>query len=152
MNNEELKAKVETILPVAETIEGKQFLEVSVPPESIHALALTLKESDDTDFDYLFNLSGVDWGDSLGVIYHLESTRFNHRIVLKVRIAGRENPQIHTVSDIWFAAVSMEREVYDLLGISFANHPDLRRIFLEESWVGYPLRKDYVDNINIVER
>jgi NADH-quinone oxidoreductase subunit C len=152
MNNQELKAKVETIVTGAEIAEGKNFLEVSVEPAKLYKLAKTLKESDDTAFDYLFNLTGVDWGDSLGVVYHLESTRHFHRIVLKTKTADREHPVVDTVSDLWFAAVCLEREAYDLLGIVFKNHPDLRRLFLDESWIGYPLRKDYTDDINIVER
>ena len=73
-------------------------------------------------------------------------------IVLKTKTTDREFPNIDTVSDLWFAAVCLEREAYDLLGIVFNYHPDLRRLFLEEDWKGYPLRKDYVDEVNIVER
>jgi len=152
MNNQELKAKVEALIPGIEMVEGKQFLEVNVEPSKLHGLTKSLKESDDTAFDYLFNLCGVDWSDSFSVFYHLESTKYLHRIVLKVKLSDREHPKVDTVSDFWFAAVSYEREVYDMFGIVFNHHPDLRRIFLDESWPGYPLRKDYVDEINIVER
>ena len=72
-------------------------------------------------------------------------------MVLKVKISDRENPAVDTVSDIWKTAEFHEREVYDLFGIKFNNHPDLRRILLEEDWEGYPLRKDYKDEVNIVE-
>ena len=75
----------------------------------------------------------------------------DHSIVLKTRTSDRENPQIDSVSDIWQTAEFHEREVYDLLGIKFKNHPDLRRLFLDNSW-GFPLRKDYVDDINIVTK
>jgi NADH-quinone oxidoreductase subunit C len=152
MNNQELKAKMESLLPGAEVLEGNQFLEVTVNPSQLHGLAKTLKESAELGFDYLFSLTGVDWGDSLGVVYHLESTEHQHCIVLKTKVADRENAAIDTVSDLWFAAVCLEREAYDMLGISFTNHPDLRRLFLEEDWVGFPLRKDYKDDVNIVER
>ena len=85
------------------------------------------------------------------VVYHLESTVHGHKMVLKVKISDRENPAVDTVSDIWKTAEFHEREVYDLFGIKFNNHPDLRRILLEEDWEGYPLRKDYKDEVNIVE-
>jgi NADH:ubiquinone oxidoreductase subunit C len=70
---------------------------------------------------------------------------------LKTKIANRETPVIESVYDIWKAAEYHEREIYDLLGIKFRNHPDLRRFFLDESW-GYPLRKDFVDEVNIIEK
>jgi NADH:ubiquinone oxidoreductase subunit C len=93
----------------------------------------------------------VDYGTDLGVVYHLRSTILNHVVVLKSRTSDRENPNFDTVSDIWKTADLHEREVYDLLGIKFNNHPDLRRLFLDNSW-GFPLRKDYVDDINIVTK
>jgi len=85
------------------------------------------------------------------VVYHLNSTQHKHYIVLKVKTDDRVNPNFDTVCDIWRTAEFHERETYDMFGIRFNNHPDLRRIFLEEDWKGYPLRKDYVDEVNIVE-
>jgi len=151
MDNENLKAKVLSIVPNAEVVEGKQYLEVTVIPGKIHELAKQLKENPETDFDYMFCQSGVDYGDNLAVVYHLESIKHKHFIVLKVKIANRENPQIDSVYDLWKAAEYQEREIYDLFGIKFKNHPDLRRFFLNETW-GYPLRKDFVDEVNIIEK
>ena len=131
--------------------EGKQYLEVTVPPSALHQLAKELREKEETQFDFLFCLSGVDYGTDLGVVYHLRSTKFEHTLVLKTRTSDRENPVIDTASDIWQTAEFHEREVYDLLGIKFNNHPDLRRLLLDNSW-GFPLRKDYVDDINIVTK
>jgi NADH:ubiquinone oxidoreductase subunit C len=85
------------------------------------------------------------------VVYHLRSTKLGHELVLKVKTEDRENPSFDTVCDIWRTAEFHEREIFDLLGIRFNNHPDLRRMFLDENWVGYPLRKDYSDEVNIVE-
>jgi len=152
MNNEELKQKTLTILPAAEMVENKQFLSFNIPSDGFYKFAKSLKESDDTSFDFLFCLTGMDYGDSLGVVYHLASTKYGHEIVLKVKAGDRENPAIDTVSDIWRTAEFHEREVFDLFGIKFNHHPDLRRIFLEENWQGHPLRKDYIDEVNIVER
>ena len=128
--------------------EGKQYLNVTVSPEKWHGLAQQLKGSKELAFDYLFNLTGVDYGDSLGVVYHLESTTFHHTVVVKVS-TSRQDPQIPTVCDIWKTAEFHEREAFDFLGIQFTNHPDLRRIFLDEEWKGYPLRKDYDPNTNL---
>jgi NADH-quinone oxidoreductase subunit C len=131
--------------------EGKQFTEVNVPAPNLHALAKKLKENQETLFDFLFCLTGVDYGQDLGVVYHLRSTKNNNSVVLKVRTSDRINPKFDSVSDIWRTAEFHEREVFDLLGIKFTNHPDLRRLFLGRSW-GFPLRKDYVDDIHIVTK
>jgi NADH-quinone oxidoreductase subunit C len=129
--------------------EGNQFLEVSVPPSMLHHLARQLRDKEEMQFDFLFCISGVDYGTDLGVVYHMRSTIFDHVVVLKTRTSDRKNPQVDSLTDIWHSAEFLEREVYDLLGIKFTNHPDLRRLFLDNSW-GFPLRKDYVDDINIV--
>jgi len=131
--------------------DGKQFTEVNVPSANLHKLAKQLCENENTKFDFLFCLTGVDYGKELGVVYHLRSTEYNHSIVLKTRTNDRERPVLDSVYDIWKTAEFHEREVFDLLGIKFKGHPDLRRLFLESSW-GYPLRKDYVDDINIVTK
>jgi NADH-quinone oxidoreductase subunit C len=151
MDNKQLEDFVKSIDQDLEIREGKQFTEVSVPLSKLYTLAWKLREKEEAQFDFLFNLSGVDYGQDLGVVYHLRSTVHNHSIVLKTRTSDRENPQIDSVSGIWETANLHEREVYDLLGIKFTNHPDLRRLFLDSSW-GFPLRKDYTDDINIVTK
>ncbi len=130
--------------------EGSQFLNIFVQPEQLHSLMAQLKSNPDTQFDYLFCLSGVDWGAELGVVYHLESTTHRHSIVVKVKTPDRENPTLDSVYDIWMTAEFHEREVYDFFGITFNNHPNLKRLFLTDEWEGFPLRKDYVDEINMV--
>ncbi len=130
--------------------EGSEFLNIEVPPAGLHSLMSRLKEDEQTKFDYLFCLSGVDWGEELGVIYHLESIEFRHQIVVRVKTADRENPTLDTVSNIWATADFHEREVFDFFGIKFNGHPNLKRLFLTDEWEGYPLRKDYVDEINMI--
>jgi NADH/F420H2 dehydrogenase subunit C len=130
--------------------EGSQFLNITVQPEQLHQLMSQLKSDSATQFDYLFCLSGVDWETSLGVVYHLESTIHRHIIVVKVQTSDREHPTFDTVSDIWKTAEFHEREVFDFFGITFNKHPNLKRLFLTEDWDGFPLRKDYVDEINMV--
>jgi NADH-quinone oxidoreductase subunit C len=151
MDKVQLTEFVKSIDKELEIKEGKQYTEVTVPASKLHSLAKQLREKEELKFDFLFCLSGVDYGQDLGVIYHLRSTIFGHTIVLRTIASDRVNPQLDSVSDIWLTADFHEREVYDLLGIKFANHPDLRRLFLDSSW-GFPLRKDYVDDINIVTK
>jgi NADH:ubiquinone oxidoreductase subunit C len=135
----------------AEIKEGNQFTEIDVPAANLHKLAKQLNENEETYFNFLFCLSGVDYGKDLCVVYHIRSTKHNHTIVVKTRTNDRERPVFDSVCDIWKTAEFHEREVYDLLGIKFKGHPDLRRLFLDSSW-GYPLRKDFVDDINIVTK
>jgi len=132
------------------TEESSQFLNITVLPKQFYALMKQLRHDEQTQFDYLFCLSGVDWGEELGVVYHLESTIHRHSIVVKVKTKDRENPNLDSVYDIWATAEFHEREVFDFFGIKFNNHPNLKRLFLTEDWEGYPLRKDYVDEINMI--
>ena len=151
MDKIQLGEFIKSINPDLEIKEGKQYLEVIIPPSKLYILAKELRERDEAQFDYLFCLSGVDYGQDMGVVYHLRSTIYDHVVVLKTRATDREHPQLDSVADIWKTADFHEREVFDLLGIKFTNHPDMRRLFLDNSW-GFPLRKDYVDDINIVTK
>jgi NADH-quinone oxidoreductase subunit C len=150
MTNEELKLVLTGRFPEAEILIGSQYTEMTVKAGSLYKTAMLLKQSEDT-FNYLICLTGVDYPENMAVIYHIESIRHRHTMVLKVRTTDRINPAIDSLSDVWITAKYHEREVYDLLGIHFNNHTDLRRLFLEDGW-GFPLRKDYVDEIRIVER
>jgi len=151
MDAEKLTEKILALVPEAAPEENKQFISFLVPADKLKYLASQLREKKELDFDFLFCLTGVDRGTDLGVVYHLASTTHQHELVLKVRTPDLENPVFDTVSDLWKTADFLEREVWDLFGIRFRGHSDLRRIFLEEDWIGYPLRKDYKDDINIVE-
>lgn len=151
MTNEGLQSLISSWIPDLEfSEEASQFLNITVKPEQLHQLMLKLKTNNDTSFDYLFCLSGVDWEPDLGVVYHLESTKHRHTIVVKVKTGDRENPTLDTVCDIWKTAEFHEREVFDFFGIKFNNHPNLKRLFLTDEWEGFPLRKDYEDEINMV--
>lgn len=104
-----------------------------------------LSSENELQFNSLVNLSGVDEikENKLSVYYHLESTNLRHKILLKVS-TSRENPEVPSVVEIWQGANWHEREAYDMFGIIFINHPDLRRILMPYDWeAGYPLRKDY---------
>ena len=150
-----LEANLEPSNPINTSLlvfyeEASQFLNISVLPEYLHQLMTALKNNPETYFDYLFCLSGVDWEPELGVVYHLESTTHRHTIVVKVKTEDRENPVFDSVSDLWRTAEFHEREVFDFFGVKFKNHPNLKRLFLTDEWEGFPLRKDYVDDINMV--
>lgn len=132
------------------TTEGSEFLNVIVPKEQLHNLCSQLKSNPKLKFDYAFCITGMDWVPALGVIYHLNSTELKHEIVVKVMVEDRENPTLDSVHDIWQTADFHELEIFDFFGIKFNNHPKLRRLFLTPEWEGYPLRKDYVDEANMI--
>ena len=137
-----MKDKILNIAPDATFLEG-QTLTVCLPKETFHETALRLRHDKELQFDFLVCMTGMDWGETLGVMYRLRSTQLGHEIDLRVETPNRTNPELPTVSDIWATANLNEREVFGLLGIRFINHPDMRKLFLRNDWVGYPLRKDY---------
>jgi NADH-quinone oxidoreductase subunit C/D len=128
-------------------IEEKQKLTVTVEPKELHPLVKALYDNAELPFDFLVKLIGMDWGEKLGVIYVLSSSKdLSKQIVLKTGTADRENPLLYSITDLYETAHYNEREVYALLGIRFINNPDMRKFFLNADWVGYPLRKDYDAN------
>lgn len=149
MQTEELTAFLTALVPEQKPGISKQYPEFILPVEKLHEAAKALKENPHTKMDYLFCLTAVDRKDGFHVVYHLTSATYHHSIILRVVLPDKVNPVIPTVSDIWRAAEYYEREVFDLFGIRFENHPDLRRLFLDDDWVGYPLRKDYKDSFTL---
>lgn len=128
-------------------IEEKQYLTITVKPENLRLLAKSLRAE---GFDYLIQLTGVDYGDSMGVVYLLSTSGdLNRCLVIKTATVDRDNPVLPTVSDIWGTAGLNEREVFGFFGIKFIDHPDLRQLFLSERWKGFPFRKDYDANPEI---
>jgi NADH-quinone oxidoreductase subunit C len=115
---------------------------VKIAPDRIRDVAIFLRD-DRTQFDTLMCLTGMDYtGGKLGVVYHLASTTLGHKITLKVD-ATIENPHVRSVETVWKTANWHEREAYDMIGIVFDGHPDLRRMLCPYDWEGHPLRKDY---------
>lgn len=153
MNNTELQSIISGWFEgITFESEGKQYLTAYVPKELLRDLMWKLKNDPQTSFDFLFCLSGVDYlPTNFAVFYHLESTKFRHIMVIVAKTEDRdEKNNLETVSDIFPTAIFHEREAYDLMGIRFDGHPDLRRLFLTDNWIGYPLRKDYVDEANLI--
>jgi NADH-quinone oxidoreductase subunit C len=118
----------------------------TVLPGMLLDVADFLKTEPGLEFDCLSNLSGVDYPkrNVIEVVYHLYSYRHRHLFVLKVE-APRDNPAVPSLTRLWGHADWQEREVFDLLGVRFEGHPDLRRILMPEDWPGHPLRKDFVE-------
>lgn len=120
-------------------------LTLVVKKEYIVEVARFLKENKELDFDFLSDLCGVDHVETSGVfevVYHLYSINKNHRLRLKVPIPSTE-PSVSTVTNVWSTANWHERETYDMFGIKFDGHPDLRKILTPDDFEGHPLRKDY---------
>ena len=137
-----LKEKFPQAILKVEEFRGETT--ITVGREKIRDVMLFLKENENLLYDLLLDLSGVDYGSEIprfGISYLLHSTKFNNRLRIKIRVA--KDASTGTVSDIWRSADFMEREAYDMFGIAFDGHPDLRRILMEEDFTGYPLRKDF---------
>jgi NADH-quinone oxidoreductase subunit C len=113
-----------------------------VDPARILDVSRFMHDDERLKMDHLELLGGVDFKDRIEVVYVLNSLKYNHRYTLKCRLP-RENPSIHTVESVWKAANWHEREAYDMFGIVFEGHSDLRRILCPDDWEGFPLRKDY---------
>ena len=128
---------------VSEAVVESNESGVVIDPKSLLKVAQFLKATPGLEFDYLNCITGVDYLDYFEVVYHLTSMPHNHSLVLKVR-CSRENPEVPSVVSLWRGADFQEREIYDLLGIVFVGHPNLKRIFMWEGFQGHPLRRDYL--------
>jgi NADH-quinone oxidoreductase subunit C len=136
---------------IAEKIEEKfpgsivESSEVSlvIKSDSLTAVAAFLKDNEALKFDYLNYVTAVDYFSYFEIVYQLTSLEHNHTLVLKTRCYDREKPAVPSVIGVWQGADFQEREIYDLMGIRFEGHPNMKRIFLWEGFPGHPLRKDY---------
>ena len=146
MTNEELKAAILIIQPNATFDESGEFLNVFIPSEALLPMMHELRNHNDFDFDFLFCETCIDWKDHLMMVYHLTSKTLKHTFVLKAKITNRNNAEIESVAHIWRTAEFHEREIYELFGVTFLHHLDLRKLILDDYWTGYPLRKDYTDD------
>jgi NADH:ubiquinone oxidoreductase subunit C len=133
--------------PTAARREKADRPAVHVPPEKLAALALALRDAPALAFDMLLDHTAIDWlaEGRFELVYNLYSTVHGHSLLVTTTVP-RASPVAPTVSAVWPIAHWQEREVFDLMGVQYDNHPDLRRLFLEDEWQGYPLRKDYKDD------
>lgn len=150
MSKELLKLRITELLPEAAFDESGEWLNTEVPAEKWPALAEQLKADSHLALDYLFCLTCIDWKTHFTMVYHLSSTKFRHNIVFKVKL-NREKPEVGTVCQIWRTAEFHEREVYEMFGVNFLHHPDLRLLILPDGWEGKnPMRKDFEDPVNMI--
>lgn len=131
--------------------ESGQWLNMTVPANEWLDTATALRNFEGAPFDYLFCLTCIDWKTKLTMVYHLSATTTRDTLVVKVDL-DRGRPEIETVSQIWRTAAFHEREVYELFGVNFLNHPDLRLLILPQGWEGRnPLLKDFEDPVNMIK-
>lgn len=131
---------------VVEVVEFRGDTTIEVKPERIVDICTALKNGHDTGFKYLSMIAGMDYSPAsprFGLVYNLYSHKHHGRITLKARLADDQAPAIDSVGKVWSTALWHEREAYDMMGIRFNGHPDLRRILTPGDWVGHPQRKDY---------
>ncbi|MBI1885590.1 MAG: NADH-quinone oxidoreductase subunit C [Chloroflexi bacterium] len=138
----ELAQRIEQKLPQTVVEALPEWVEVQ--PEKLVDVCTFLRDDPDADFRFLASLTGVDRLDHFEAVYHLQSFRLNQLGVLKVKSWDHDDPEVPSVAPVWPGAVLQERETYDLMGIRFAGHAGLRRIFLWEGFPGHPLRKDWL--------
>ena len=154
MTNEEIKTSITEQLPTA-TFEDPAlpagWLTINIEPADLLPIAQHLRHNDNLFFDYLFCLTCIDWKTHLTMVYHLSSTRHRHNIVVKAKL-DRNRPEIESISHIWRTAEFHEREAYEMFGVNFLNHPDLRLLILPDGWEGRnPMRKDFEDPVNMIK-
>lgn len=150
MDREALRQRLGELLPSAVFEEGGEWTTIGIDPAEWGGFARGLRSGEGLEFDFLFCVTAVDWRTHFTMVYHLTSTVHRHVVVVKAKL-DRDRPVIQTVSDIWRTAEFHEREAYDLMGVEFTGHPDLRRLFMTDDWNGWPLRKDYEDPVNMIK-
>ena len=141
LSGKEIASQLAEKFPESITESGRDYLVVT--NEALPAIAAFLKDTPGLDFDYLNFITAVDYYDHFEVVYMLSSLEHNHSLVIKTRCADREDPVLPSVIGLWQGADFQEREIYDLMGIRFEGHPNMKRIFLWEGFAGHPLRKDF---------
>jgi NADH-quinone oxidoreductase subunit C len=152
MDAEALLAAVEAIDPDIKPREKADRAAVVLPAERLSPIMRQLRERPELDFDMLEFHTAIDWlaENRIELVYHLYSMKRRHYLLATTSVP-REDAEVESVSSIWRAAEWQEREVYDMFGVLYDGHPDLRRLLLDDEWSGHPLRKDYVDDF-ILER
>jgi len=142
LSGEDIAAKLEEQFPSSITESDKVSL--SVKSDVLFDIVSFLKTAEDFAFDYLNNITATDYFDYFEVVYHLTSMEHNHSLTIKTRCDERENPTVPSITSLYKGADFQEREVYDLMGIRFEGHPNLKRILLYDGFQGHPLRKEFL--------
>ena len=142
LSGSDVARRINAELPgsVVESRDG----DVRIEPASIRNVARYLKDAEGLEFSFLSSITAVDYVEYFELVYHLTSLKLNQSVVLKAHCYGRDELSAPSVSGIWRGADFQEREIWDLFGIRFDDHPNLKRILLWEGFPGHPLRKDYL--------
>lgn len=138
----DLAQRIESQIPGS--VAASDAADVWVRSEAVHDVLQLLRDGDDLDFQFLNAVTAVDYVEFFELIYHLTSLRRNASCTVKTRLYSREDPSAPSVIDLWRGAELQEREIYDLMGITFQGHPNMKRILLWEGFPGHPLRKDFI--------
>jgi NADH-quinone oxidoreductase subunit C len=141
LSSREIASQLSGKFPGAITEAGKDS--VLVQSDSLVKVAAYLKDTDGLKFEYLNYITAVDYYSYFEVVYQLTSLEHNRSVIIKTRCYGRENPTVPSVTGLWQGADFQEREIFDLMGIRFEGHPNMKRIFLWDGFPGHPLRKDW---------
>jgi len=149
MTQDEIKEYIISIAPTVTFDETSEWLNIIVDATQLKPLMTPLRTGK-MQMDYLFCLTCVDVKTHLTMVYHLSATTHRQSMVIKANVS-REQPSIETLCDIWRTAEFLEREVFEMFGVIFLNHPDLRRLILEDDFKGFPLLKDFEDPINMIK-
>jgi len=149
MTQDEIKEYIISIAPTVTFDETGEWLNIIVDATQLKPLMTPLRTGK-MQMDYLFCLTCVDVKTHLTMVYHLSATTHRQSMVIKANVS-REQPSIETLCDIWRTAEFLEREVFEMFGVIFLNHPDLRRLILEDDFKGFPLLKDFEDPINMIK-
>ena len=144
ISGEELSGRIQAVIPTA--IVGSDESTVWITPQSVLDVCRFLAGTEDLDFNLLNSISAVDYIEHFELVYHLPSTSRMHSAVLKARIFDRDAPTLPSVFGVWQGADFQEREVWDLMGVAFEGHPNLKRILLWGGYEGHPLRRDYLES------
>ncbi len=151
MTNEELKIKLAALPGTPSVEDGAELPVMTVEPTTWKAVAQQLRNDGSLQFDFLSFVTCIDWKTHVTMVYQLESTTWRHNLSVKITLPAAD-PEVETVSDVWPGANFHEREVYELFGVNFLNHPDLRLLILPDGWEGKnPLRKDFEDPVNMIK-
>jgi NADH-quinone oxidoreductase subunit C len=142
LSGKEIASQIEEKLPESIVESTPDYLVVK--SASLLDVAAFLKDTPGLDFDYLNYVTAIDYYDHFEVVYMLSSLEHNHSLIMKTRCYDHQNPVLPSVVNLWQGADFQEREIYDLMGIIFEGHPNMKRIFLWEGFPGHPLRKDFM--------
>jgi NADH-quinone oxidoreductase subunit C len=142
LRSEQVAGQITAAFPGADIkAEGTAVI---TAPDMVNKVCAFLKSAPGLEFDYLQNLTSVDYSDYFEVVYHITSLKNNQSMVLKTRCFDRNNAEVSSVTGVWRGADLQEREVFDLMGIRFTGHPNLKRLLLWDGFPGHPLRRDYL--------